>query len=153
MTRRARLVEAGPRVRLPEPAADGVSVAGRVVTPSREIAGPVRTCVGCRERGQRTVLLRVVLVNGGEGSSLAVADTARSLPGRGAWLHADLHCLELAERRRAFPRALRVGQVDSMPVREHLESVQAGDDPAARPSFTEKESGLEADGHPMSTQR
>jgi predicted RNA-binding protein YlxR (DUF448 family) len=29
-------------------------------------------------------------------------------PGRGAHLHPDLDCLDLALRRRAFPRALRV---------------------------------------------
>jgi len=32
----------------------------------------------------------------------------RRLPGRGAHLHPTRECLELAERRRAFPRALRV---------------------------------------------
>jgi uncharacterized protein len=43
------------------------------------------------------------------------------LPGRGAHLHRDLACLELAERRRAFPRALRVpGPVDATAVRAAL---------------------------------
>ncbi len=37
-----------------------------------------------------------------------VPDPGRRLPGRGAHLHRDLACLELAERRKAFPRALRV---------------------------------------------
>ena len=37
-----------------------------------------------------------------------VPDPGRRLPGRGAHLHPDLACLELAERRKAFPRALRV---------------------------------------------
>lgn len=31
----------------------------------------------------------------------------RTLPGRGAWLCADINCLELALRRRAIGRALR----------------------------------------------
>ncbi len=35
-------------------------------------------------------------------------DPGRRLPGRGAHLHPDTACLALAERRRAFPRALRV---------------------------------------------
>ena len=148
MSRRARLGEAGPRVRLPERGADGRDAA-RTPVPVR--SGPVRTCVGCRERGQRSDLVRIVQVAGGEGD-LAVLDGAASLPGRGAWLHADLHCLELAERRRAFPRALRAGPLDTASVRRDLEAQVAGH-PAARPSFTEKESGLEADGHPMSTQR
>ncbi|WP_245612657.1 YlxR family protein [Actinotalea ferrariae] len=52
---------------------------------------------------------------------LAVVDVRRSLPGRGAWVHPDLQCLELAERRRAFPRALRTGPLDTSSVRRHLE--------------------------------
>ncbi|WP_249044669.1 YlxR family protein [Crossiella equi] len=51
-----------------------------------------------------------------------VVDLRRRLPGRGAWLHPDPECLRLAERRRAFPRALRVpGPVDVGEVRNHLE--------------------------------
>jgi predicted RNA-binding protein YlxR (DUF448 family) len=37
-----------------------------------------------------------------------VPDPAHRLPGRGAHLHPDAACLDLAERRKAFPRALRV---------------------------------------------
>jgi predicted RNA-binding protein YlxR (DUF448 family) len=37
-----------------------------------------------------------------------VPDPARRQPGRGAHLHRDLACLDLAERRKAFPRALRL---------------------------------------------
>ncbi len=79
--------------------------------PDEAAAGPVRTCVGCRERGPRSVLVRVVRVDG-DGQPRAVVDPGRSLPGRGAWLHADLQCLELAERRRALPRALRTRTLD-----------------------------------------
>ena len=50
-----------------------------------------------------------------------VVDTGRCLPGRGAWLHPDPACLELAERRRAFPRALRIAAaVDAGAVSTHL---------------------------------
>jgi predicted RNA-binding protein YlxR (DUF448 family) len=43
-------------------------------------------------------------------------------PGRGAYLHPDPHCLDLAERRRAFPRAFRLGgPLVSTTVREYLE--------------------------------
>lgn len=48
-------------------------------------------------------LLRVVAVDG-----RVVVDGSRRLGGRGAWLHPDLRCLTEAQRRRAFPRALRV---------------------------------------------
>ena len=50
-----------------------------------------------------------------------VPDPARRLPGRGAHLHRDLACLDLAERRKAFPRALRVpGPLDAAAVRGML---------------------------------
>ncbi|WP_367183114.1 YlxR family protein [uncultured Cellulomonas sp.] len=82
----------------------------------------MRTCVGCRGTGNRSDLLRVVATRDGSTESVLVVDTARSMPGRGAWLHPDRRCLELAERRRAFPRSLRVpGPVDLRAVSDHLE--------------------------------
>jgi predicted RNA-binding protein YlxR (DUF448 family) len=91
--------------------------------------------VGCRQRSDWSRLLRVVVaradaVSGpdvdsdvsGSGVAVLVPDPRRRLPGRGAWLHRDLECLDLAVRRRAFGRALRVqGAVDVRAVREHLE--------------------------------
>ncbi len=68
---------------------------------------PVRTCVGCRQRAAKHDLLRVVAVARESGWS-ATPDPRRMQPGRGAHLHPDLDCLDLALRRRAFPRALRV---------------------------------------------
>ena len=62
-------------------------------------------------------LLRVAVVDGA-----LVLDLRRRMPGRGAWIHPDLDCLTKAERRRAFPRALRVpGALDAGRVREWLE--------------------------------
>jgi uncharacterized protein len=50
-----------------------------------------------------------------------VPDPVRRLPGRGASLHRDLACLDLAERRKAFPRALRVPPpLDAGAVRDML---------------------------------
>jgi predicted RNA-binding protein YlxR (DUF448 family) len=78
----------------------------------------VRTCVGCRARDRKPVLLRVVVVDG----ALAVDPVGR-LPGRGAHVHPDQACVDLADKRRAFARALRVaGPLDAEPVREHLQS-------------------------------
>lgn len=79
--------------------------------------GPVRTCVGCRGRAAQTDLLRVVAVSGA-----GVPDPGRRLPGRGAYLHPDLQCLERAERRRSLARALRApGPLDLAAVRVELE--------------------------------
>ena len=74
--------------------------------------GPVRTCVGCRSTASRSVLLRIVGSEVG-GRLVAVPDPAAVRPGRGAWVHRDRGCVELAERRKAVARALRVpGPVD-----------------------------------------
>ena len=64
---------------------------------------PARTCLGCRQRTERSALLRVVARDG-----TVVADASATLPGRGAWVHPTLECVEHAIRRRAFGRALRV---------------------------------------------
>jgi predicted RNA-binding protein YlxR (DUF448 family) len=77
---------------------------------------PTRTCVGCRQRAPAGTLLRVV---GRDGA--VVPDPARRLPGRGAHVHPTTGCLAQAERRRAFPRALRIaGGLDLEPLRRHL---------------------------------
>ncbi|MGW1677917.1 YlxR family protein [Saccharopolyspora sp. NPDC002376] len=86
-----------------------------------ESRGPVRTCVGCRTRTSPVELLRVVAAVDGDSSPVVVPDPRRRRPGRGAWLHPDPACLRLAERRRAFPRALRVrGSLDTSAVHEHF---------------------------------
>ena len=82
-------------------------------------SGPVRTCVGCRTTGSRQALLRVVV---DPGAPVLVVDVARRMPGRGAWLHPDPHCLELAVKRRAFGRALRLAaSPDAGAVARYLE--------------------------------
>ncbi|MER7666190.1 MULTISPECIES: YlxR family protein [unclassified Streptomyces] len=80
-------------------------------------ACPERTCVGCRERAAKSDLLRIVVV-GGE----CVPDDRGTLPGRGAYVHPASVCLDLAVRRRAFPRAFRVqGPLDTAGVRRYVE--------------------------------
>ena len=90
--------------------------------------GPVRTCVGCRKRELAVELLRVVAADGGNGDCAVTVDTARKLPGRGAWLHLDPQCLDAAIRRRAFVRALRItGSPDTTAVQEHLSAVRGAE--------------------------
>jgi predicted RNA-binding protein YlxR (DUF448 family) len=51
-----------------------------------------------------------------------VPDPRRRAAGRGAWMHPVPGCLDLAERRRAFGRALRVsGAVDCSAVRAYVD--------------------------------
>nr|WP_243695226.1 DUF448 domain-containing protein [Agromyces protaetiae] len=60
--------------------------------------------------------MRVVLRD-----SQVVTDVSAVLPGRGAWLHPTLECFHLADRRRAFARALKaVGPVDPSEVENRL---------------------------------
>jgi predicted RNA-binding protein YlxR (DUF448 family) len=63
---------------------------------------PLRSCVGCKARAAKSSLLRIVAAGDG-----IVPDPQARQPGRGAYLHLSLECFELAQRRRAFSRALR----------------------------------------------
>ncbi|MGJ5833954.1 YlxR family protein [Streptomyces ossamyceticus] len=84
---------------------------------TRANACPERTCVGCRQRAAKTELLRVVAIE-----DECVPDHRGTLPGRGAYIHPALVCLDLAVRRRAFPRALRApGPLDSAALRLTVE--------------------------------
>ena len=64
---------------------------------------PVRTCVACRmEAGKRAMVRIVRRADGG-----AAVDRSGHASGRGAYLHADPGCLEIARKRRALERALK----------------------------------------------
>jgi predicted RNA-binding protein YlxR (DUF448 family) len=104
-------------------------------------AGPIRTCVGCRLRVPAAELVRFVAVEAGDHFRLQ-PDPDRRLPGRGAHLHPDPACFALAERRRAFGRALRnTGVLDTGLLAEHIRAVYqpAGtpDDGASSPRPTQ----------------
>ena len=103
------------------------------------LRGPVRTCVGCRKRELAVELLRVVAVDG-NGEVAVTVDSARKLPGRGAWLHPDPKCLETAIRRRAFARALRItGSPDVTAVVEHFTAGERLDPSGKRTGSEEHE--------------
>ena len=75
-----------------------------------------RTCVGCKERAVKSSLLRLVAAG-----DIIQPDPRARLPGRGAYLHPSLACLDLARRRRTFPRALRAaGPLSLEPLAEYL---------------------------------
>ncbi|MFC4243055.1 YlxR family protein [Gryllotalpicola reticulitermitis] len=79
---------------------------------------PVRTCIGCRSRAPRSSLLRVVAHD-----SAVVADESATMPGRGAWLHPSIECMNKALQRKAFGRALRVsGALDTVEFARRLEN-------------------------------
>jgi uncharacterized protein len=85
-------------------------------------AAPVRTCIGCGARAAQSDLIRVVAA----GDEI-VPDVTSRLPGRGAYLHPSLACLEQAQRRKAFPRALRLpAALPTAKVAEYLTVPTAG---------------------------
>jgi predicted RNA-binding protein YlxR (DUF448 family) len=83
-------------------------------------ACPERTCVGCRERAAKRELLRIV-----KDGDHCVPDPRGKLPGRGAYVHPALVCLDLAVRRRAFPRAFRTrGPLDTEALRQAVRTIE-----------------------------
>ncbi len=69
-------------------------------TPRHE---PVRTCVACRQEAGKRTLVRVVR----DASGGATVDATGRASGRGAYLHRDRSCLEIARKKKALDRALR----------------------------------------------
>ena len=64
---------------------------------------------------------------------VVVPDPRARIPGRGAWLHPDPACLDLAVRRRALTRALRAAvSPDVTAVRIELERRRSELRPAPR---------------------
>ncbi len=94
----------------------------------------LRTCIATRQKHPDTELLRVVADKGDPTGCRVVPDPGRRLPGRGAWIRPDLEAVELAERTRAFRRALRLStDVDTGHVREYLAAQQQVQSAGNRP--------------------
>jgi predicted RNA-binding protein YlxR (DUF448 family) len=64
---------------------------------------PVRTCVACRQEAGKGSLVRVV--RGADGA--AAVDATGRARGRGAYLHRDPSCIEIARKKKALDRALK----------------------------------------------
>ena len=72
----------------------------KLPNPQRE---PVRTCVACRLEAGKGAMLRIV--RRAEGG--AALDRSGHATGRGAYLHKDASCIEIARKRKALERALK----------------------------------------------
>ena len=98
-----------------------LDVSGR----TRDRSCPERTCVGCRKRAAKHDLLRVTAVEGA-----CVPDPRGTLTGRGAYLHPESGCLDLALRRRAFLRAFRLqGLLDTAALQRYVEALSVAGHP------------------------
>jgi uncharacterized protein len=64
---------------------------------------PIRTCVACRQEAGKRTMVRVVR----DARGAATVDATGRAPGRGAYLHRDPECLEIARKRKALDRALK----------------------------------------------
>ena len=63
---------------------------------------PVRTCVACKQEAGKAALIRIVRRPDGS----AALDTGGRAAGRGAYLHRDPGCIEIARKRRNLERSL-----------------------------------------------
>jgi len=64
---------------------------------------PVRTCVACRQEAGKGELVR--FVRSADGA--AAVDVTGRAHGRGAYLHRDPSCIEIARKKKALDRALK----------------------------------------------
>ena len=67
----------------------------------------LRTCVGCLQKFEPEMLVRVVV----DPSDNVFVDRFHKAPGRGAYSCYDRQCLEKAEKNRGFQRALKAPQL------------------------------------------
>jgi len=63
----------------------------------------IRTCVACRQEAGKGTLARVVR----DPSGRAAIDPGGHARGRGAYLHRDPSCIEIARKKKALERALK----------------------------------------------
>ncbi len=71
---------------------------------AKKVAASERTCVACRAVADRSEFVR--LIEGPDGS-IAV-DPSGTAGGRGAWIHPSRKCLEVAAKRHAVERSLKI---------------------------------------------
>jgi uncharacterized protein len=64
---------------------------------------PERTCIGCRKKKEKKLLLKIVL-DAKEGIRFSFGRNT----GRGAYLCPDIGCMEKAWKRKSFARSLKI---------------------------------------------
>jgi predicted RNA-binding protein YlxR (DUF448 family) len=73
-----------------------------------------RTCLGCREKFDRKLLLRVVRIVNDNGAKIIKFDPEAKLQGRGAWVCRKKECIEKVKKSRAFERVLKANIIEKM---------------------------------------
>ncbi len=64
---------------------------------------PLRTCAGCRKKGDKKQFLRIAKTGNGE----VFFDPDQKAGGRGVYLCRNKTCLDIARKKRALERGLR----------------------------------------------
>lgn len=82
---------------------------------------PMRTCIGCRQSKNKKELIRVVRNTEGD----VFVDLTGKMNGRGAYICADVHCLNKAIKSKGLERTLKISTI-SEDVVENLKE-QLGD--------------------------
>jgi uncharacterized protein len=77
---------------------------------------PQRTCIGCREEGERWGFVRIVRTP----EQRVVIDPGGKANGRGAYLHRTFECWEKALKGGSISHALRIS-----PAKEDVEALRA----------------------------
>lgn len=85
---------------------------------------PLRTCIVCRETSDKRVLLRVVRTSGEEPAVLY--DGTGKANGRGAYVCAQVECIDKALKQKRFERSLNVSILPEG-LAEQLRSAVTGD--------------------------
>ncbi len=65
---------------------------------------PLRQCVGCQEQKPKRSMLRIVLTPDG----VVQVDQSGKVAGRGAYICASRSCFDIARKRKALERALKI---------------------------------------------
>jgi len=77
---------------------------------------PIRTCVACRTSDAKRGLLRIVRLADGT----AAYDPKGKMPGRGAYVCAQIACISLARKQKKLERSLKIPQIPE-PLFQELE--------------------------------
>lgn len=68
----------------------------------------MRTCIGCRQSKEKKELIRVVRDKEGN----VFVDLTGKMNGRGAYICADIHCLEKAVKSNGLEKTLKISKID-----------------------------------------
>ncbi len=75
-----------------------------------------RTCIGCRQKRQKTELIRIINHNG----SVQV-DLKQKLEGRGAYICKNKKCFETIRKGNKLKNALKTNNIETVKILEDIE--------------------------------